>query len=114
MKQMTLEAGALSMLAVAVAAGATRLVPERLGGIAGGPLLLVLTIAAILLPNRFRLFVTEPAELRWNDAHELWAMVLVVALLLAAWWSRDPGATQLRRVLRPRRRWLPGGDVAPC
>ncbi len=99
LRQVTLEAGALWMVAVAASAGAARLVPERLGGIAGGPLLLLLTVAAILAPARFRLFVPEPAEPRWKDAHDLWAWVLFTSVLLAAWWSRDPGARPIRRMV---------------
>jgi hypothetical protein len=98
---LTLEAGALVAAGLAIAAAAAALVPEGLGGVAAGPVVLALVGAALLLPERFQPFV-GPAHPRWRDAHEQWALAGAAALALLAWASRD----------RWRRRWLARGPSA--
>jgi hypothetical protein len=97
----TVEAGALSTLALALAAATVRFSAVRVPGpaVAGAVLALPVTAGA-LLPPRFALFV-PPGDPRWDDAHMLWAAVL--AAVLAAWLLCAPeprrrvGSVRLRR-----------------
>ncbi|MFE7836061.1 ABC transporter [Streptomyces sp. NPDC057474] len=95
----TVEAGALSALALALAAGSVRFSAIRVAGpaVAGAVLVLPITAGA-LLPPRFALFV-PPSDPRWDDAHMLWAAVL--ATVLAVWLLCAP---------EPRRRF---GSMRP-
>jgi hypothetical protein len=79
----TVEAGALSGLALALAAAVVRFSAVRVPGpaVAGAVLVLPITAGA-LLPPRFALFV-PPGDPRWEDAHLLWGGVLTA--VLAAW-----------------------------
>jgi hypothetical protein len=63
---------------------------DHRGGLAAGPVLFGLTLAATRLPTRLAVFVA-PGDPRWVDAHRRWATLLAVAVavLLAA--SLDPG-----------------------
>jgi hypothetical protein len=80
---LTVEAGALSGLALALAAAVVRFsaVPMPGPAVAGAVLALPITAGA-LLPPRFALFV-PPGDPRWEDAHLLWGGVLTA--VLAAW-----------------------------
>ncbi|MDX3643251.1 ABC transporter [Streptomyces sp. MB09-02B] len=104
----SVEAGALCALGLALAAAAVRFSEVRVPGpaVAGAVLALPIT-AGVLLPPRFTLFVA-PVDPRWDDAHVVWAAVLGTAL--AAWLLCAPEPRRRRR--RPRRwrrRPNPGG-----
>ncbi len=79
----TVEACALSGLALALAAAVVRFSAVQVPGpaVAGAALALPVTAAA-LLPPRFALFVS-PGDPRWEDAHLLWGGVLTA--VLTAW-----------------------------
>jgi fluoroquinolone transport system permease protein len=91
----TLEAATLLVVALATAAVASRLTGDQRGGLAAGPVLFGLTLAATRLPARLALLVA-PGDPRWADAHRRWATLLAVAVavLLAA--SLDPGRRGLK------------------
>jgi hypothetical protein len=78
----TLELAALVAVALAAAVVMSELVPERLGGLASGPVLLALVAGALFLPSRFALFVSEPGLPRWHGAHQLWLGILGVGVLV--------------------------------
>ncbi|WCN01714.1 ABC transporter [Streptomyces sp. M92] len=79
----TLEAAAVGVLALAAAATAVRLTDEaRPGPAVAAALLLAAVAAPLLTPEGWALFV--PAEdPRWPDAHDRWAVLL--AAVAVAW-----------------------------
>ncbi|MFF7389248.1 ABC transporter [Streptomyces scabiei] len=96
----TVEAAALCAAALAVAAAVVRFSLVRVPGPAVAGVAVALPITAdVLLPPRFALFVS-PLDPRWDDAHVLWAAVLITAL--TAWLLCAPEPR--RRRGRPRRR----------
>jgi hypothetical protein len=98
-----LEAAALAAVALALAAATAPFVPERLGGVAAGPALLGLVVGALFLPSDISIWVQEPALDRWNGAHEAWGWVLLGAVAVLAFASRDPWRPGLRPRLARRR-----------
>jgi hypothetical protein len=92
---LTLEAGALLAVTVALAAAGARLAPERRGGVVAAPALLAVTGAAILLPARVGLYA-PPGNPGWDGAHQRWAMLLGLALAAFAAASRDPAHGRVR------------------
>ena len=101
----TVEAGALSALALALAAATVRFSALRVPGPAvAGAVLALPVMAGALLPPRFALFV-RPGDPRWDDAHVLWAGVL--ATVLTAWLVCAPEPRRRFGGLRRRR----GGSV---
>lgn len=102
---MTVEAGALSGLALALAAASVRFSALRVPGpaVAGAVLALPL-MAGALLPPRFALFVPL-SDPRWDDAHRLWAAVL--AAVLTVWLVCAPEPRRRFGGLRPRRGGAP-------
>ncbi|MFI9585760.1 ABC transporter [Streptomyces sp. NPDC052236] len=79
----TVEAGALSGLALALAAAVVRFSAVQVPGPAvAGTALVLPVMAGVLLPPPFALFVPL-GDPRWEDAHLLWSGVL--AAVLAAW-----------------------------
>ncbi|MBP5859574.1 ABC transporter [Streptomyces scabiei] len=87
---LTVEAGALCALALALAAAAVRFTVRSVPGPAvSGAVTALPVLAGVLLPKRFALFV-PPGAPRWDDAHVLWAGIL--AALLAVWLlcAREP------------------------
>ena len=100
----TLEAAGLVALGLAAAVGLRAFVPERLGGVAAAPALLVVVGVAYALqylPGHLLLFPLDPADgVAWRHAHDLWRLVGVGALLVLVVLSLDPGRRGVRR-LRP-------------
>jgi len=100
----TLEAAGLVALGLAAAVGLRAFVPERLGGVAAAPALLVLVgIAYSLqyLPGHLLLFPLDPADrVAWRHAHDLWRLVALGALLALVALSLDPGRRGIRRLRR--------------
>lgn len=86
----TVEAGALSGLAFALAGAVVRFSEIRLPGpaVAGAVLALPITAGA-LLPPRFALFVPA-GDPRWADAHALWAGILIAVLAIWAVCGAEP------------------------
>ncbi|WP_320785041.1 ABC transporter [Streptomyces sp. CRN 30] len=91
----TLEAGAVALLAVAGAAAVLRTThhttPGR--GVATG-LLLAAVAAPLLLPHDWDLFV-QPTDPRWPTSHDRWAVVLATAAAGWAWCARE--TSRIRR-----------------
>ncbi|MFE9094084.1 ABC transporter [Streptomyces sp. NPDC007264] len=97
----TVEAGALSGLALALAAAVVRFSEVRMpgAGVAGAVLALPVT-AAVLLSSDATPFVPL-GDPRWADAHVLWCGIL--AAVLAAWLVCAPEPCRRLGGLRPRR-----------
>ncbi|MEU7718055.1 ABC transporter [Streptomyces tibetensis] len=92
----TLEAGAAFVLAVAGAAAAVRFSEATRPGLpVTGALLTTAVLTVLLWPGRWALFVQVQDE-RWAAAHERWALVLGGAVLLGAACTAEP----LRRRVR--------------
>ena len=101
--RVSLEALTMVVLVWTAAAAADRLVPEGLGGLAAGPILLVLlglAIAAPALPGHFRFLPSVPQEPDWGHAHMLWLRVLGAGAVLLLLFSRDQGGARLRALAR--------------
>ena len=101
----SLEALALLALTWAAAAVADRFVPERLGGLVAGPVLLVLialAFAAPVLPGHLLPFPSAPGGPDWGNAHALWARVLAGATAVLLVCSLGPGRTRLRALIGAR------------
>ncbi|GLW70145.1 hypothetical protein Kpho02_24440 [Kitasatospora phosalacinea] len=73
------EAGALTVVALALAALGLRLTGGEQGGATAAPGVLLLVIAAALLPDRFAVFL-PPGHPHWTGVHLLWAGLLGVFL----------------------------------
>jgi fluoroquinolone transport system permease protein len=88
---LTLEFGAVLGLALAAAAGLARWADAREPGVVAVPLTVGLVLASFRLPERWALMVGPgPA---WEAAHQRWALVLAVALLVVAAATRDRART---------------------
>jgi hypothetical protein len=93
---LTLEAAALAAVALGLAAIRLRVGADGTAGVLAAPAVLVLSVAATLLPAGWALFV-EPDDPRWTAAHGRWAVLLAVALAALAWAWREPPRGQLSR-----------------
>lgn len=92
----TLEAGAAFVLAVAGAAAAVRFSEVARPGLpVTGGLLATAVLAMLFWPGRWALFVPVADE-RWAAAHDRWAVVLAGAVILGAVCAVEP----LRRRVR--------------
>jgi hypothetical protein len=89
---LTLEMVAMMMTGLAIAAAATRWVPEGLGGVAAGPALLVVLGATLYLPDRWALVLGSVDDPQWQAAHIRLAVIAVLATLALLYFSRDPAA----------------------
>lgn len=99
---LTLEFAGLVAVALALSAAATPFVPEAMGGVAAGPILILLVLVGALLSTVVPLFVGDPTEPSWQAAHKTWWAILATALAAFALWSGDPGRWRLSaRVRRP-------------
>jgi hypothetical protein len=103
---LTLEFAALLAVALALSAAATPFVPESMGGVAAGPILILLVLVGALLSTVAPVFVNDPTEPRWETAHEAWWGILAAGLLALAACSGDPGRWRLSARGRTRRRSL--------
>lgn len=105
----TLEAAAMVAMVLAAAAVAAPFVPEGLGGIAAGPVLIVtmgIAYAMAVPPWHLAMFVGDPMTPGWGAAHVRWGFLLGASVLMLLWCSRDPWR---RAVPRPRARPVPSG-----
>lgn len=111
----TLEAAAMCVLALAGAAAAVRLTDEpRPGPAVATALLIVAVLAPLLIPDDWALFVV-PGDPRWSAAHDRWAILL--AAFAVAWAVCGPEPVgrrgRRRRRGRPRAVTLPGPPGSP-
>ncbi|MET7682717.1 ABC transporter [Streptomyces sp. NPDC005423] len=108
----TLEAAAAAVLALAAANTAVRLTEEAEPGqrVAGG-LLLVSLVAPLALPARWALFVL-PTDKRWHTGHHHWALLLTGAALVWAVSGPEPLGRRARAVRRVPGRRRPRGQGA--
>ncbi|WP_339130237.1 ABC transporter [Streptomyces sp. f51] len=98
----TLEAAAITVLALASALVAVRCSEAGEPGIAiSAGLVGAFFAAALLLPERWELFVAA-SDPHWDDAHRRWAGVLVVALLAGAFSLAEPLRRRRTTVLAHR------------
>ncbi len=97
---LTLELSTLVIAALALSAASARFVPEGMGGVAAGPILLGLVAAAHYLPQRLAVFLLDPQAPRWNAAHDVWKELLLIAIAALAFVSRDPWRRSLLRLRR--------------
>jgi hypothetical protein len=93
-----LELTGMIVAAMAVSVTAAQFVPERMGGVAAGPITIALFVTAYLLPGRLTLFPSSPLHAYWAHAHTLWRLVLAAAVTVLAIGCRDP----FRRLLPAR------------
>jgi hypothetical protein len=101
---LTLELATLVIGVLAISAASARFVPEGMGGIAAGPILLGLVAAAHYLPERLAVFILDPQAPRWHTAHDVWRVLLLIAIAALLFVSRDPWRRPLRSF---------GGSVRP-
>ncbi|MFJ8542961.1 ABC transporter [Streptomyces sp. NPDC093586] len=93
----TLEAGAMGVLALAGAAAAVRLTDEpRPGPAVAATLLVVAVLAPLLSPEDWALFVV-PDDPRWPAAHDRWAVLLAVVAVAGAMCGPEPLGRRGRR-----------------
>ena len=84
---LTLEFGALLALALAAAAGLARWADAREPGVLAVPLIVGLVLALFRLPERWALVVGPGPG--WAAAHQRWALLLALGLLVVAASLRD-------------------------
>ncbi|MEU9590166.1 ABC transporter [Streptomyces sp. NPDC048193] len=93
----TLEAAAMCVLALAGAAAAVRLTDEpRPGPAVAAALLVVAVLAPLLLPEDRSLFVV-PDDPRWPAAHDRWAVLLTAVAVVWAACGPEPVGRRGRR-----------------
>jgi len=97
---LTLELATLVSASLAISAASARFVPEAMGGVAAGPLLLGLVGGAYFLPSKAALFLLDPHAERWRAAHDVWRVLLLIAVAALAFVSRDPWRNRLLRSLK--------------
>ncbi|MFD7813285.1 ABC transporter [Streptomyces sp. NPDC059785] len=101
----TLEAAAVAVLALAVAAAGVRFSDEARPGARASVTLLVVAVAAqLLVPDRWSPFVTVDDD-RWSAAHHQWAALLAASVLAWAAAVREPH--RHHRIRLPRRAAAP-------
>ncbi|BCB88762.1 hypothetical protein [Phytohabitans suffuscus] len=93
---LTLEAAALAAVALGLAAARLRGAPDSDAGVLAAPAVLVLALAATLLPAGWALFVT-PDDPHWAAAHDRWAVLLAASLAAVLWAGREPSRARLAR-----------------
>ena len=92
----TLEVGALAAVITAILGGLARGRPGENLAAYPMPLLICLLLIASRLPARWSLFAS-PDSPAWQDAHQRWALVVLLGLLALAYVARDPASRPLLR-----------------
>lgn len=87
---LTLEVAALVLVGLAAAAALERCTALPDPGVAASAVVFGLALVAFHLPPQWALFV--PPEPGWGQAHLRLAGLVVAAMLLLAWCTRDPAA----------------------
>jgi hypothetical protein len=95
---LTLEAAALVAVAFGLAAGGLRFTTDGSAGTFAAPTLLILVAIAWFMPHRAAL-ILAPTDPQWTAAHHRWAAVLIAAVAVFIWASRESS----RRGHRPGR-----------
>ncbi|GAA4983039.1 ABC transporter [Streptomyces hyderabadensis] len=96
----SLEAAAVGVLALAVAALAVRLTDEASPGpFVAAALLLIAVLAPLLAPEGWALFV-QADDPRWPAGHDRWALLLAVAAVVGALCGPEPLGRGARRLSR--------------
>lgn len=100
---LSLEAAGMAGVAVGTAAVAIRWAPRGLGGIVGGPALLITLITSFSLerlwPRWTVLLPPEPGAV-WDDAHRHWLVLALVGAATVALSSQDPARPRVVDRLR--------------
>jgi hypothetical protein len=86
---LTLEAAALVAVAFGLAAGGLRFTTDGSAGTFAAPTLLVLLAVAWFIPRRAAM-ILAPTDPHWAASHRRWAAVLIAAVALFIWASREP------------------------
>lgn len=107
---LSLEAAALAAVAVAVSAALARWRDVAEPGVVVAPAVLVSALLVLQLPPRFALAETPGPE--WAAAHQRWAVLLALGVLVTAAALRDPAARRLRG--RRLRRERQGAEHPPA
>ena len=94
----TLEVAALAALVTAIVGGLARARPAESLAAYPLPLLICLLLLATRLPSRWTL-IAAPGSPAWQDAHQRWAVLLLLGLMAVAYVARDPATQPLRRHL---------------
>jgi fluoroquinolone transport system permease protein len=87
---LAVEAAALLVTVIALAAAAAPHLADRCGGVAATSTILALVVGVSLLPERVALFA-DPGSGQWTPAHERWWVVTAAAAVAFVLASRDPG-----------------------
>jgi hypothetical protein len=85
---LTLEAAALVAVAFGLAAGGLRFTAGGSAGTFAAPTLLILLAIAWFMPHRAAL-ILAPTDPQWTAAHHRWAVVLIAAVTVFIWASRE-------------------------
>jgi hypothetical protein len=102
---LTLELATLVIAGLAISVASARFVPEGVGGVAAGPILLGLVAAAHYLPERLAVFLLDAQAPRWHAAHDVWRVLLLITIAALLFVSRDQWRRSLRSIggsARPR------------
>ncbi|MCK9875466.1 hypothetical protein MXD59_06695 [Frankia sp. Ag45/Mut15] len=91
---LTLEATTILVLAIALTAAISRVRPDGSVGLVAAPVFLATVGALYALPGSAALFVASTSA-RWEEAHQVWGLLLALLLVTAGLLGREP---------RPRRR----------
>lgn len=86
---LTLELATLVIASLAISAASARFVAEAMGGVAAGPILLGLVAGAYFLPSKVAVFLLDPRSHRWHAAHDVWRVLLLIAIGALLFASRD-------------------------
>jgi hypothetical protein len=101
---LTVEAAGMASVALASAAAARPWVPNGLGGVAGGPTLVLLLLASFVAqrswPRWTELLPDGPAGPAWAAAHRRWAVILAAGAATLVLTALDPARRGISR--RPR------------
>lgn len=94
---LSLELAAVLALSLAASAAAVGLVPEGLGGVGAGPLLLGSLALTFFLPRSITMWADGPENPTWIPSHHRWWIVLACAVAAFVVAGRDPWRTLARR-----------------
>jgi hypothetical protein len=93
---LTLEAAALVAVAFGLAAGGLRFSTDGSVGAFAAPTLLFLLAVVWFMPHRVA-FILAPTDPQWAPAHHRWAAVLIAAVIMFIWASRESSPRGSRR-----------------
>jgi len=97
---LTLEASAVFVVALAASSLGARLASDRLGGIVASPIVLALVAVALFLPEDQRLIIGSPHDPYWDKAHTTWKLALAIGGGAFVFLNGDPGRRVFWRRVR--------------